>query len=177
MLLMQSEHCSVEEQFLLQMPVLYGSWEDPGNWRQFPPFRVFLWILEDCKASLTMSWPMGTGYKAASSSFPACATRENTCVLSQAVLTGFAFGLESNVRLLTCISSPSLVRWERMSHNSSHSKMCAAPARATTTARRWQKTACSSAVPVPSLPALKPGEKKEEKLPQCMQATRQANGV
>lgn len=84
---------------------------------------------------------MGTGYKAASSSFPACATRENTCVLSQPVLTGFAFGLGSYVRLLTCISSPSLVRWERMSHNSSHSKMCATPARATTTARRWQKTA------------------------------------
>lgn len=34
------------------MPVLHGSCEDPGNWKQFSPFRVFLWILGDCKASL-----------------------------------------------------------------------------------------------------------------------------
>lgn len=79
---------------------------------------------------------MGTGYKAASSLLPACATWENTCVLSQAVLIGFASELGSYVTLLTCISSPGLMRWERMSHNSSHAKVRAVPARATATARR-----------------------------------------
>lgn len=72
---------------------------------------------------------MGKGCKVASSLLPACAAWENTCVFSQSVLTGFAFGLGSYVTLLSCSSSPSLVRWERMSDNSSHSKMCAVLAR------------------------------------------------
>lgn len=86
-----------------------------------------------------MSCPKGTGYKA-SSSLTAHMTGENTCVLSQAVLTGFASGLWGYVTSLTCVSSPDLVTWERTSCNSSHAKMCTVPARATTTAWRWQKS-------------------------------------
>lgn len=73
-----------------------------------------------------MSCPKGTGYKA-SSSLTAHMTGENTCVLSQAVLTGFASGLWGYVTLLTCVSSPDLVTWERTSCNSSHAKMCTVP--------------------------------------------------
>lgn len=101
-----------------------------------------------------MSCPMGTGYKG-SSSFTAHMTWENMCVLSQAVLTGFTSGLWGYVTLLTCISSPDLVKWERMSRNSSHAKMCAVPARATTTARRWQKRAHAHSLHMPCVLALK----------------------
>lgn len=92
---------------------------------KFPFLEYFCESWRTAKHHLWMSWPMETGYNwllPVHHSQPAALCWENTCVLCQAVLAGFAFGLGSHVT-----SSSSLVRWEKMSHNSSHSRMCAVP--------------------------------------------------
>lgn len=166
MLLMQLAHCSVEEQFLLQIPVLHGSCGDPGNWRQLPPFRVFLWILEDCKTSLTNVLTHGEGLQSCQFISPSLPYLGEHLSFIPVSINRLCFWFEK----LYHITAAHLPAWW------GGKGWVTVPLTPRCVQYQWgpppvlrdDKGARANALPVPTLLALKSGEKKEEKVSQCV---------